>query len=169
MVDIQTVSIAIASAGVFAAAIYYILQIRHQSKVRQTDLLLRIYSTFGTEEFQKALTKTFNMEFKDYNDFVKKYSSPTGFLEKPESIGMGTVNILFEEIGVLLSRKLIDLGLVDDLFGYVAIVVWEKIKPAVEGWRKQFQIPRSLQQFEYLYNELKKREQKLQQKGVKNG
>jgi len=164
MVDIlllQTVSIAIASAGVFAAAIYYILQLRHQSKVRQTELL-RIYSTFGSEEFQKALTKTFNMEFKDYNDFVKKYSSPTGFLEKPEAIGMSTVNILFEEIGVLLSRKLIDLRLVDDLFGYVAIVVWEKIKPAVEGWRKQFQIPRSLQQFEYLYNEMKKREQKLQ-------
>jgi len=32
MADIQTVSIAIASAGVFAAAIYYIWQIRHQSK-----------------------------------------------------------------------------------------------------------------------------------------
>jgi len=158
MVDIQTISIAIASAGVFAAAIYYILQLRHQSKVRQTDLLLRIYSTFGSEEFQKALTKTVNMEFKDYNDFVKKYSSPTGFSEKPESIALGTVNIIFEEIGVLLNRKLIDLALVDDLFGYIAILVWEKIKPIVEGWRKM--TPRTLQQFEYLYNEMKKREQK---------
>ena len=151
MVDIQTISIAIASAGVFAAAIYYILQLRHQSKVRQTDLLLRIYSTFGSEEFQKALTKTVNMEFKDYNDFVKKYSSPTGFSEKPESIALGTVNIIFEEIGVLLNRKLIDLALVDDLFGYIAILVWEKIKPIVEGWRKM--TPRTLQQFEYLYND----------------
>ena len=35
MIDIQTISIAIASAGVFVAAIYYILQIRHQSKVRR--------------------------------------------------------------------------------------------------------------------------------------
>jgi len=165
MVDIQTVSIAIASAGVFAAAIYYILQLRHQSKVRQTDLLLRIYSTFGSQEFQKALTKTVNMEFKDYNDYMKKYSSPTGFSEKPESIALGTVNILFEEIGVLLHRKLIDLGLVDDLFGYIAIPVWEKVKPLAEGWRREFQTSRSLQQFEYLYNELKKKEQR----GVKIG
>ena len=163
MVDIQEVSIAIASTGVFVAAIYYILQLRHQSKVRQTDLLLRMYSTFGSEEFQKALTKTVNMDFKDYNDFVKKYSSPTGFSERPEYIALGTVNVLFEEIGVLLHRKLIDPGLVDDLFGYIAIGVWEKVRPIAEGWRRQF-APRSLQQFEYLYNELKKREQ-----GVKNG
>ena len=98
------------------------------------------------------------MEFKDYNDFVKKYSSPTGFADTPESIALGTVNLLFEEIGVLLNRKLIDRGLVDDLFGYIAIIVWEKIKPLVEGWRKM--TPRTLQQFEYLYNEMKKREQR---------
>jgi hypothetical protein len=50
MVDIQTVSIAIASAGVFAAAIYYALQIRHQTKLRETDLLVRLYSTFTNKE-----------------------------------------------------------------------------------------------------------------------
>jgi hypothetical protein len=163
MVDIlllQTVSIAIASAGVFAAAVYYILQLRHQSKVRQTDLLLKIYSTFGSEEFQKALAKTFNLDFKDYDEFVKKYyNTSTGFVESPEIISMSMVNVLFEEVGVLLNRKLIDLGLVDDLFGYFVIPLWEKIRSAVEGWRRQFQTPRSLQQFEYLYNEMKKREQ----------
>jgi hypothetical protein len=157
---LQTVSIAIASAGVFVAAVYYILQLRHQSKVRQTDLLLRIYSTFGSEEFQRAFTMTWNMEFKDYDEFVKKYSSPVGVADTREGIALGQVNVLFEEIGVLLHRKLVDISLVDDLFGYAAVYVWEKIKPAVEGWRVQFQIPRSLQQFEYLYNELKKREQR---------
>jgi hypothetical protein len=45
MVDVQTISIAIASAGVFAAAIYYIFQIRHQDKMRHLDLFMRLYST----------------------------------------------------------------------------------------------------------------------------
>jgi len=165
--DITSVSAIVAAAGVLVGVVYYILEIRHQSKVRQTDLLLRIYSTFGSEEFQKALMKTLSMDFKDYNDFVKKYYSPAGWSEKPEMIALGTVDVLFEEIGVLLHRNLIDPRLVDDLFGYMAILVWEKIKPAVEGWRKQFQIPRSLQQFEYLYNGMKKRERKLQQSSVK--
>jgi hypothetical protein len=163
MVDIQTVSVGIASASIVIGVVYYILQIQHQKRMRQTDLLMRIYSTFGSEEFWTALTRTFNLDFKDYDEFVKKYySTTTGFVDSPEIIGMSIVNVMFEEIGVLLNRKLIDLGLVDDLFGYVAIPLWEKIRPAIEGMRKQFQSPRSLQQFEYLYNEMKKREQKFQ-------
>jgi hypothetical protein len=40
VVDIQTVSIAIASASIVVAVVYYILQIQHQKKVRQTDLII---------------------------------------------------------------------------------------------------------------------------------
>ena len=72
MVDIQTVSIAVASAGVFLAAIYYIFQIRHQSKMRQTDLVMRLYSTFGSKEFQDAWTRVESIEFKNYDEYVKK-------------------------------------------------------------------------------------------------
>jgi hypothetical protein len=46
MVDIQTISVAIASADVLVAAIYYILQIRHQTTIRKTDLLIRLYQTY---------------------------------------------------------------------------------------------------------------------------
>ncbi len=56
MIDIlllQTVSIIIASTSVFLAAIYYILQIKHQTKMRQTDMVMRLYATFGSSEFQK--------------------------------------------------------------------------------------------------------------------
>jgi hypothetical protein len=52
MVDIQTISIAIASAGVLLAAIYYVLQIKHQTRLRQTDMVMRLYTTFGSTEFQ---------------------------------------------------------------------------------------------------------------------
>ena len=69
MVDIQTVSIAVASASVVAAATYYIFQIQHQYKLRQTDLVIRLYSTYGNPEFQEAETKTGLMEFTDYDDY----------------------------------------------------------------------------------------------------
>jgi hypothetical protein len=57
VVDIQTISIAIASGGVFVAAIYYIFQIRHQTRLRQTDLVMRLYGTFTSNEYQDAWTK----------------------------------------------------------------------------------------------------------------
>ena len=76
MVDIlllQTISIAIASAGVFVAAVYYIFQLRHQSKVRETDITFRLYSQVCTKEFQDATHRFMSAEYKDYNDFVKRY------------------------------------------------------------------------------------------------
>lgn len=108
MVDIQTVSIAIASSGVFVAAVYYILLIRHQREMRQSDLVLRLYATFGSNEFQERWTEFIKGDYKDYDDFVKKYNVRSN--PAPESTW------LFEALGVLLKNKLIDISLVDDLF-----------------------------------------------------
>jgi hypothetical protein len=159
LVDIQTVSIAIASAGVFLAAIYYIFQIRHQTRIRQTDLIMRLYSTLGSKEFWEALTKLMMMEFEDYNDYRKKYvPSSTGFSEKPEAIALSQVGVYFDGIGVLLYMKLIDVDLAARLFRNSAIYTWEKMKPIIEGFRTEG-YPQLFAEYEYLYNEMKKRAQ----------
>jgi hypothetical protein len=150
VVDIQTVSIAIASAGVFAAAVYYVLQIRHQTRTRQTDLIMKLYSTYGSGEFQEARWNVMNREFKDFDDYTRKF----GWKEETE------VGIFFEGIGVLLKRKLVDISLVDDLFSTSIKNTWEKMKPFIEAARKKYDQPALLEWFEYLYNEMKKREQR---------
>jgi len=158
MVDIlllQTVSIAIASVGVFIAAIYYILQIRHQTKLRQTDLVMRLYSTFGSKEFQDAWTRIESIEFKNYDEYMKK-------------CGLGDYAqcaTFFEGIGVLLQKKLIDINLVDALFSVPLKFMYERMKPIIEGNREQLHNQRVFEHFEYLYNQMKKREQR----GAKSG
>jgi hypothetical protein len=164
VVDIQTVSIAIASAGVFAAAIYYVLQIRHQSRMRQTDLVARLYSTFIGKDIQEGYFEVRQLEFVDYDDFMKKYKMPSKSI-----VPLWQVCKFFDGVGVLLRRKLVDIGLVDELFHTEATLLWEKMKPIAEGRRKELNQPTAYQCFEYLYNEMKKREQQLQQDGVKNG
>jgi len=159
MVDVSTVSIVIASAGVLVAAIYYVLQIRHQTKLRQTDLVMRLYSTLGSMEFWEALTKVMMMEFENYDEYRKKYApSPAGFSEKPEVIALGPVGIFFQGVGVLLHMKLIDINLATRLFGTSTIYTWEKMKPIIEGFRREG-YPQLFNEFEYLYNEMKKRKQ----------
>jgi len=153
MVDVQTVSIAVASTGVFLAAIYYIIQIRHQTKVRQTDLVMRLYSTFGSKEFQDAWTRIESIEFKNYDEYVKKYGSG-------DYVQCAT---FFEGIGVLLQKKLIDIKLVDALFSVPLKLMYEGMKPIIEGNREQFHDQRVFGNFEYLYDEINKREQQLQQ------
>jgi hypothetical protein len=157
MVDIQTVSIAVASASVVAGVIYYSLQIRHQNlqiqqqtKMRQTDLVMRLYSQFNSLEFQKTWNELLKREAKDWNDYDKKY----GFVEAT------AVGMFFEGIGILLRRNLIDIELVDDMFTTPIKWTWEKMKDITLEYRKVRNQPEILEWFEYLYNEMKKREQR---------
>jgi len=157
MVDIPSISAIVAAAGVLVGVVYYILEMRNQSKVRQTDLVMRLYSTFGSKEFQDAWTRIErreSIEFKNYNEYVEKYGSG-------DYVQCAT---FFEGIGVLLQKRLIDIKLVDSLFSVPLKLMYEGMKPIIEANSEQFH-QRVFEHFEYLYNEMKKREQS----GVKNG
>jgi hypothetical protein len=169
MVDVQTVSIGIASASVVIGVIYYIFQIRHQSKVRQTDLIMRLYSTLGSKEYVQNDVSIFNQGVNDLEDFMRKYSSFPKFMDSPEYVPYMMDSEFFEGVGILLHRKLVDIELVDDLFSSPIITIWEKTLPMTKALREYFKRPQLAEWFEYLYNEMKEREQKLEQKGVKNG
>jgi len=165
MVDIQTISIVIASASVVAGVIYYAIEIKHQTKIRQTDLAIRLNPALNMNgfEFQQLALKLSTLEYKDYDDFVKKYGPLTS--EKPESMAIHAVSNFFEGIGLLLKRNLVGIDMVGDYYGESAVFAWEKVKPLIEGFRKQYNMPRLWEPFEYLYDELKKREQR----GVNSG
>jgi hypothetical protein len=155
VVDITEISAIVAAAGVLVGVAYYILDMRNQAKVRQTDMVMRLYAIFGSTEFQKAYHEIMTVEIKDYADASKKYRTNVEVLAAFYSVG-----VFFEGIGVLVKRELINIDLVDDLFSGPISDTWEKIKPIVEGRRIQRKSPQTLEWFEYLYNEMKKREQR---------
>jgi hypothetical protein len=43
MVDVTEISAIVAAAGVLVGVVYYILDMRNQAKIRQTDLVMRLY------------------------------------------------------------------------------------------------------------------------------
>jgi hypothetical protein len=160
VVDIQTASIAIASAGVVAGIIYYAFQVRHQTKLRQTDLIMRLHSHSVSKEFTEAYQKVANIKFEDYNDFVEKYGSLLA--EGPEQTAILMCANFMEGIGVLLHRKLVEVGPLQELFPIEA--GWRKLEPILIGTRKQRGNKHNYEWFEYLYNETRKYEQKLRLK-----
>jgi len=161
MVDIQTVSIAVASASVTLAALYYIWQIRHQNKIRQTDLIMRLYSPIVTREFVENDVSIFHQDVDDLEGFMRKYGSFLKFMESPDYAPYMMDHEFFEGVGILLHKKLIDIELVDDLFSSPIIMIWEKTLPITKALREYFKRPQLSEWFEYLYNEMKKREQQL--------
>jgi hypothetical protein len=99
-----------------------------------------------------------NLKFSDYNDFVEKYGSL--FAEGPEQTAIVMCSMFMEGIGVLLHRKLVDIEPIEELFPIKS--GWRKLEPVIIGTRKQTGSSGTYEWFEYLYNELQKREQKLQ-------
>jgi len=156
MVDIQTVSIMLASASVVAGVIYYSLQIRHQTKARQTDLIIRLYSLVGSKEFCEAFEKIYFREIKSGDDYLKKYGTVAE---------INQVSLVYGALGMLLRRKLIDADIINDITGGTAVMIWEeKLKPIFEPLLKE----RGLESdsVEYLCNEMKKIKER---RNVKDG
>jgi hypothetical protein len=157
VVDVTEISAVIVAAGVLIGVFYYVLEMRHQEKVRQTDLVVRLYSTWVSKEFSEATLKTWNLEFKGYDDFLKKYGP--WFSDTEVYAALRMVGNFFELLSILLSSGLVDVNMVANTFGIPIETTWKKIKPLVEGGRKIYG-PYLYYNFEHLYNEMKKREQR---------
>lgn len=151
MVDIQTVSIVFAAASVVLGIAYYIFDLRDKAKAKQTDLVMELFSHFGSREYQESWQRIMTGEFKDYDDFVRKH----GLADTWE------VAMLFEGMGLLVQRKLVDIDTVDDLISGPIKSTWEKIAPIIEGYRRQSSQPQFCEWFEYLYNRIESEGQRL--------
>jgi hypothetical protein len=167
MVDITEISAMVTAAGVLVGVVYYILEIKHQTRIRKTDLIIRLYSRLHSNEFEDAYPKIMSLQFKDYEDFVKKYG-PRHSGKSPEiDKAIATVCGFFELVGTLLYRKHIDLGLVYDSFGVSMIKeVWEKMKSLTVGRRREGNEEVGMG-FEYLYDELLRKEPQLRKTWAK--
>ena len=149
----------VAATGVIVGVTLAYLEVRTLVKQRQTELLVNIYSHWATKEWADALEKVRTRESKGYSEYAKEYGL-TEFYQ---------VMAVFEGVGYLMHRKLIDKDTVCGIIRESATMTWEKVKPMIEEARKQLGQRKSgeytpiCQWAEYLYNEMQKREQRLQQ------
>jgi len=73
VLDVQTISVLVASTSVVAGAIYYMLETRHQRIERQTESILRLSPWFSlnAKEIQEAISNACSVEYTDYRDIWK--------------------------------------------------------------------------------------------------
>jgi hypothetical protein len=154
MFDIQTVSVLIVSIGVLSGVVYYIIEVRHQSRLRQTENLIRLSPWFNmnAREMQDAITKVCSIEYENYDDYFEKYS------DKQEHLMLKMLGNYFEGIGILVNKKLVDTDIVYYFWGDIIQSSWEKIKPIIGDMRKDENASNMFEFWEYLYNEMEKRD-----------
>ena len=168
MLDIPSISAIVATVGVLVGVAFAYLEVRTLVRQRETDvetrqaqLFMQIYDHYYDEEFLRNHTDIFfNWKWKDYDDFMKKYGPNTN----PEAFAKwDSLGTYFRGIGVLVRRKLIDLNLVEELMGTSIRLHWEKSGPIIKELRERLNLPQFGDWVEYLYNEIQRREQRLQQ------
>ena len=128
ILDIPAISIVIAATSVVVGVIFAVLQLRDAMKQRRTQILMNLYSRFGSAEFANALERIRTCEYRDYHGYVQKY----GVAE------LYQVGSVFEGLGFLMHRKLVDKDLASLFSSSESLITWEKIKPMVEEARKRF-------------------------------
>jgi len=130
-VDIIEISAVVAAVGVLAGVVYYILDMRHNMKIREMETCRLTMSDFISEQAIKRHATMMNMEWKDLNDFIEKYGHPN-----PEGLSIWTSWFFaWEMMGILLKNKIVRAEEMYDLGGYTAILAWEKFKDVIQGFR----------------------------------
>jgi hypothetical protein len=159
LVDVYEISAVVAAVGVLIGVAYYILDMKNQTKIRKTDMLVRLYSRSTDSEFIDASRKVMSIDAADYQAYVKKYGALS--TDSPMTRAFFTTVNLYQMAGVLLLRKLIDLVTVYDFLGSRnPTMLFEKVKPIVLELRKEVD-PALYTGFEYLCAELKRNEPQL--------
>ena len=166
MLTVEVISVVVVAISVVIGVINFILMSRRAAKTAQTTLetrqaqfFMQIFEQFHEPEFYNKLADFLTWDWKDYDDYMKKYGPKTN----PKAwYSSGSVAAFFEGIGVLVYQNLIDVELVGELMSRHVIRFWEKMEPISKEMRRRLNLSRVDEKIEYLYDEMKKREQRLQ-------
>jgi len=153
ILDIPTISIVIASASVIVSAVYFMLDIRHQRRIRQTESIIRLSPWFNMDakDIQEAISNVCSTEYTDYKDYLTKYAG------KPEQTSLKLLGNFFEGVGLLVYMKLVETGVVFNFWGDVAESVWDDNEKLINSMRKDSGTPYTFQYWEFLVKEVKRR------------
>jgi hypothetical protein len=144
LIDIPTLSAVVAATSVVVGVILALLEIRHLARTRRTDVVMRVYEGFKSREMLEAMSRVGAAQFETFDDYRKKYNL----------LDVEQIAVYFEGIGALLEQDLIDIKLVDSLFGPSLQGAWEPMKPVIYGMRVRIKQPFLFSHFEYLVNRL---------------
>jgi hypothetical protein len=150
MIDIPTISALVTTVSIIIGVVFTLLEIRHFNKTRKTEIIMKIYERFGSREIVEAMNKVGAARFENFDNYREKY----GLTDITE------IAVLFDGIGVLLEQNLIDIGMVDKLFGPTVYLLWNRIEPVIHAMRKGLNEPAFFAHFENLINKLNEHRKK---------
>jgi len=111
----------------------------------------------SSPEFQKLIYKvTFMDEWDNLEDYFNKYGPEKNLDSYSEHLFVWQ---LYDTIGFLVKKEVIDLSFIDDLFKASLLAAWRKFEPVIKMNREKVNQPNLWNHFEYLAEEIMRAQQ----------
>ena len=145
MVDLallQSVSYMAGALGVCVAAIFYVLNLRiSQRNMKQTletrklQFVTSITNQLLSEEGQRRYGELLNMEWKDYDDFERKYGTDYNLDNYAKRFCVWKT---YNTLGMLIREKLIEPEVLYKINDVNPCFMWSKFKNIIVEQRKRY-------------------------------
>jgi hypothetical protein len=116
-------------------------QLRQNNELANMDMVMRLYEFANTAEVQNSWVTVLHSEVNTTQDWQN--------LSTKDQVSFYQIAALFESLGVLVQRKLVQLDVIDDMFQIE--LAWEKLRHFTQAIRDRFGQESSYVGFEYLY------------------
>lgn len=133
----------VAIVGVIIA----LVQLRNQSRLRQMEVVMRLFSSFGQESFLQHFERVMSWNDDTYQAYKERATHE-------DNVSLMVVSVFFENMGLLYKRGLASLELLDDLLSGPITSLWRKLKPIWSGRRAEFNQPQWAEWFELLAEDM---------------
>ncbi len=158
MVELSLIRDFLACFGVIAGFSYYVLTVRASQKnmmrtleTRQISLIDNIVTRSMGENGFRNFFELMRYEWKDYEDFEKKYGSENNVDATAKRFAVWQD---YNLIGLMLRKGLVEAEDLFDMGVQGVIFLWEKYKSIIEEERKRYLGKNFLRDFEYLAGEM---------------
>jgi hypothetical protein len=119
-------------------------QLKQDHELANMDLIMRLYEFANTAEVQAAWLTVLNSNISTYEDFES--------LPKPDQVAFFQIGALFESLGVLVDRGIVDVNVIEDMF--LTRLAWDSMKPFVSGVRERYGEEENYAGFQRLYEKI---------------
>ncbi len=129
-------------------------------ETRKVQLFMQIYHDMNSTENLRIDSELINMEWEDWDDYVRKYGSSNN----PESYVLRfSMWVRLNGVGLLVKAGHIDVGSVHDLMRQTIISQWEKWRDIIIRIREEYNMVGFCEGFEFIANEMVK---EIERRGV---
>ncbi len=120
-------------------------QMKQTNQIADIDIVMRLYEFANSAEFQLAWLTVLHSDLATEGDWDK--------LSKEEQVSFYQVSALFESLGVLVQRSIVQLDVIDDTFQVE--LAWDKLRDFTKHMREKFGEEAAYVAFEGLYKKMK--------------